>query len=273
MEVTAELVRKLREMTGLPMMDCKKALIACQGDTEKAIDWLRKAGLGRIEKMADRTASEGRIACFVADGRAGMIELRCETAPVAKTDDFIRLAALGAQLTAGQDRPTPEGVRALPVPGKPGRTFGDEMTDVFNRLRENLQIARVAAFTGHVGHYIHHDAQTGVLIELSADCPEALKSDICMHIAWNNPPYLRREEADPADVARERELAAEFAKGKPAPVVEKIVDGKLDRWFSEITLLEQPFVKDDKQSVQGVLSAVSPGLTIKRFVRFRVGGS
>lgn len=274
MAITAEMVKALREKTGLPMMDCKKALSESGGNEAEAIAWLRRHGLVRSERMADRIASEGRIACYVTpDGtRGGIVELRCETAPVAATQDFIRLAEAIAQVCADQDDPTPASVLAARLPGGAGRTIGDEMGDVFNRIREKLEIARVASLRGQVGQYVHHNAQVGVLVSLSAPSPPELRTDLCMHIAALRPRCVRREEVSAEEVETERRLAAEAAQGKPPAVIEKIVSGKLDRWFSEFVLLEQPFVKDDKRSVAAVLASVSPGLTVHRFLRFAVGG-
>jgi elongation factor Ts len=275
MAITAEMVKALREKTGLPMMDCKKALSESGGNEAEAIAWLRRHGLVRSERMADRVASEGRIACYVSpDGtRGGIAELRCETAPVASTPDFIRLAEAAAQIAAHQDDPTPESVLAARLPGSSGHTVADELGDVFNRIREKMQLARVASLRGQVGHYVHHNAQVGVLVSLSAPSPPELKTDVCMHIAALRPRCVRREEVPPEEIETERRLAAEAARGKPPQVIEKIVSGKLDRWFSEFVLLEQPFVKDDKRSVAAVLAGVSPGLTVQRFLRYAVGGA
>jgi elongation factor Ts len=157
------------------------------------------------------------------------------------------------------------------LPDDPSRTLADYWTDAVNRMRENMQIAKVGALTGQVGSYVHHNAQVGVLIEVSAACPDSAKTDVCMHIAAMRPPYVNRDQVPAADVERERAAAREAAKGKPAPVVEKIVSGKLDRWFSEFVLLEQPFVKDDKQSVSAFLNQVAKGLTVRRFLRYEVG--
>ena len=273
MEISAATVMALRNKTGLPMMDCKKALMESGGDEEKAMEWLRKAGLGKIEKLADRAATQGRIACYVdsASGRGGIAELRCETAPVANTEDFTKLASLVARLAASAENPTPESVRAMRLPDDASRTLADYWTDAVNRLRENMQIAKVGALTGHVGSYVHHNAQVGVLVEVSAACPDSAKSDVCMHIAAMRPPFVNRDQVPAADVERERAAAREAARGKPDPVVEKIVSGKLDRWFSEFVLLEQPFVKDDKQSVSAFLNQVAKGLTVRRFLRYEVG--
>jgi elongation factor Ts len=273
MEITAAMVKAFREKTGLSMMDCKNALVEAKGDEALAIEILRKAGKGRVEKMATREASEGRIACFV-DGKAkrgGIVELRCETAPVANTEDFIALANLIARIAAGLDNPTPDSVRAAKLPEKPG-TVADHMTDIFNRIRENLQIARVASLSGHLAQYVHHNGRVGVLCELSADGAGEIGTDVCMQIAAMRPRCVRREEVPAAEVQRERQEAAAAAQGKPPPVVEKIVAGKLDRWFSEFVLLEQGFVKaDGKMSVAQALKAVAPQLTVNRFLRYELG--
>jgi len=275
MRITAAMVKALRDKTGLPMMECKKALEEAGGDEPQAIEILRKLSAGKLRKMASREVTQGRIACYVdpVSHRAGIVELRCETAPVANTADFINLAETLARQVAHAEAPTAESLRARPLVEDPARTVGDEMDAAFSRLRENIRIARVGQLSGHVGQYVHHNAQVGALVELSGDCPEELKTDLCMHIAAMNPACVRREEADPEEVAAQRAVYAEEARGKPEPIVEKIVGGKLNRWYSEFVLLEQPFVKDDKKSVGQVLKAISPELTVTRFLRFEVGGS
>lgn len=273
MEITAETVRKLREKTGLPMMDCKKALTESGGNEEKAVDWLRAKGLKAAAKMVDRVASEGRIACYVDPVKqiAGICELRCETAPVANTDDFIALATLIAKQAAVHGGSDAAALRDQKSVDHPSQTIAEVMNDVFNRIRENMQIARVASMKGIVGSYVHHNGQVGVLVEFNGDCPAELRSDVCMHITAFDPPYLKRADVPAAMVEREREAAREEVKGKPANVVDKIIEGKLSRWYSEIVVLEQAFAKDDKKTVDQVLKAAAPNLTINRFVRFKVG--
>ena len=273
MAISASQVMAFREKVGLPMMDCKQALTECNGDEEKAIEWLRAKGKGRVEKAQSREASEGRIGCFVDPGAraAGIVELRCETAPVAATDDFIKLATSIAQTVALHADATPENLRAKKLPNDPSRTLGDHMDDVFNRLREKMEIKRVARFTGQCGQYVHFNGKVGVIIEMSTECADEVKADVCMHIAAMKPKAASRDEVPTADIERERANFAEEAKGKPAPVVEKMVSGKLSRWFSEFVLLEQPFVKDDKKSVGDMLKGINPNLTVKRFTRYEVG--
>ena len=275
MAITAAMVKALRDRTGLPMMECKKALIEAGGDEEKAIKFLRKFAAGKIRKMASREATQGRIACFVDPqaNRAGIVELRCETAPVANTEDFINLAATVARHVAAAPSPSGETIRTQPFMDDSSKTLGDHMDEVFSRIRENMKIARVGQLGGNVGHYVHHNAQVGVLVELNGECSQELKTDLCMHIAAMNPSCVRREDADPKEVEQQKAVYAEEAKGKPEPIVEKIVSGKLNRWYSEFVLLEQLFVKDDKKSVRQMLEATSPALTVTRFLRYEVGGA
>jgi elongation factor Ts len=274
MAITAAMVKALRDKTGLPMMDCKKALTENGGDEAKAIEWLRQKGLGQVSKRAARETSEGRVVCHTnADnGRTAIVELQCETAPVANTDDFVKLAGEIARHATLLESPTAETVLAQAYIDDSSRTLQDYMNDAVNRIRENIKVANVHCFDGHVGQYIHHDGRVGVMIELSGDCPDNVKADVCMHIAAMQPEFRHRDEVDKELVEQERKIAAEQAKGKPEAIIDKIVDGKINRWFSEIVLLEQPFVKDDKQSVGQMLGTVAPELTVKRYVRCSVGG-
>lgn len=275
MEITAAMVRELREKTGLPMMDCKKALAESGGDMEKAIEWLRKAGHGRVEKLKDRTASQGRVVCHVdvASQRAALLELCCETEPVANMDDFVKVAEALARQAAASPGATAATLATQKFIGDPSVTVQDKLTDLVNRIRENIFVGRVATFGGNVAYYIHHDCRKGTMVEFNNTCPAGLAGDVCMHVTALRPRVLRREDVPAEDVTRERAALAEEVKGKPANIIDKIVSGKLDRWFSEFVLLEQPFVKDDKHTVAQVLNQASPGLTINRFARFEIGGS
>ncbi|RMF76094.1 MAG: translation elongation factor Ts [Planctomycetota bacterium] len=274
MEITAAMVKALRDKTGLSMMDCKKALVEAGGDEAKAIELLREKGLAKVAKMADREAGEGRIGCYVdADNqRAAIVELRCETAPVANTDDFKTLTDLIARHAAAHESPTPENIRDMKLLDDASRTVGDAINDVFNRLRENIQIARIAKVVGPTAHYVHFDGQKGALARFNAPCPDELGAGVCMHIVAMNPPCLRREDADPAEVEAERQRYAADAEGKPPEIAERIIEGKLGRWYSEFVLLEQPYVKDDKKSVGQALREANPDLTIEQFIRYQVGG-
>jgi elongation factor Ts len=270
MEITADLVKKLREMTGLSVMDCKKALTETTGDVDKAVDILRQKGALQAAKRADNATSEGRIACHVgaAGGRGAIVELRCESAPVATTDQFIALADLLAKAAAAQDNPTAESIVATTVDG---RSVQDAMNEVFNLLRENMKVARVATLNGVLGHYVHHNGQGGVLVQFNMDCPAEVRADVSMHIFAMNPLCLKRDEVNPEWVAAAKAKAQEEVQGKPPQITEQIVNGKLDRWFSERVLLEQPFVKEDKFSVQEYLNDAVKGLTVTKYYRYQVG--
>lgn len=273
MAISAAMVKALREKTGLPMMECKQALEEAGGEEAKAIEILRTKGLGQMSKRAARETTEGRVACLVDSevSRGGIVELRCETAPVSNTDDFINLAREIARHAARVEDPTPESVLEAKLIDDPSQTLQDLMNDSVNRIRENIRIARVGSFGGSVGHYMHHNGQVGVLIQLNKDCPDEVKADVCMHIAAMRPACARREEVNPDLVEIERKMAREQAQGKPESIIDKIVEGKLNRWFSEMVLLEQPFVKDDKKSVGEFLAAAVPDLTVTSFHRYEVG--
>ncbi|MFH1745658.1 MAG: translation elongation factor Ts [Planctomycetota bacterium] len=275
MAITAGMVMALRKKTGLPMMECKQALEEAGGDEQKAIDLMRKKGMGQLSKRADRETSQGLVSCYVDSdtGQGGIVELLCETAPVAGTEDFMNLAARITRQAAAMDAPTPESILEHPCLDDASRKISDVVHDVVNRLRENVKIARVGRLTGHLGKYTHHNSQVGVLVRMSADCPAEVRADVCMHIAAMRPQCTRREQVDAESVEKERQLAIEQAQGKPENIIEKIVTGKLNRWYSEIVLLEQPFVKDDKQSVGQMLMGVAPELTVQDYLRFEVGGS
>jgi len=270
MAISAAMVKELREETGLPMMECKHALEESGGDKAKAMEILRKKGLAQVSKRAGRTTMEGRGVCYVdtADSRAAIAELLCETAPVADNADFCKLADTVARVAARTGSEIPDAILSQSADGG---TVQDMLTDVVNRIRENIKIGRIGVCQGEVGYYLHHDNKKGVLVEFSAPCPPELKNDICMHIVAMRPPFARRENV-PADlVEKEKELAREQVKGKPENIVDKIIAGKINKWFGEICLLEQPFVKDDKKTVAQVLREASPELTVNKVIRFEIG--
>lgn len=273
MEVTAAMVNELRKKTGLPMMECKQALVESEGDTERAIQILREKGKLKGAKMADREAGEGRVGIYAdpASRIAGIVELRCETAPVANTKDFIDLTNTLARQVAHAEAPTVDNIREMKLLDDASRTVGDLMDEVFNRCRENMKIARLEKVVGTTGHYVHFDGQKGALIEFTAEAPEELATGVAMHVTALNPPVAQRDEADPQEVEQQRAAFAEEAKGKPPQVAEKIIEGKLGRWYSTFVLLDQPYVKDDKKSVGEALRDANPELSVKRFVRYEVG--
>lgn len=272
-EITASMVKTLRERTGLPMMDCKKALQETGGDEQKAVDWLREQGIKTKETRIGRETSAGRIAVYTdfAKGVGAMIELKCESAPVAGGKDFIQFAGeLAKQLATGPGAKTAEDLLKQPAPGKPGQTFAQALDDMYNRIREVFTLGRVARIDGPCGAYAHHDGSAGALVEVKGGNAEAAK-DIAMHVVAFKPAAVSKEDLDPAAVEKEREILTKAARseGKPENIIAKMIEGRLKNFFAERVLLEQPFVKDDKQTVAKVASAAK--MQVVRFVRWELG--
>jgi elongation factor Ts len=272
--ISAEAVMKLRQKTNAPMMDCKAALTEAAGDMEKAVDILRKKNSAIMAKKGERETAEGRIAVYIDPAKqvGAMVEMRCESAPVVKSDNFVKLADDIARQVALKGTTSVDALLTEPFIDDPKRTIKDRIEEVVGLIRENMKIARAVRLNGLVGSYVHHDARTGVLVQVegaSAD-PQLLR-DVSMHITAKNPVAGRREDV-PADVIeKEKEIAKTqaAATGKPANIAEKIAEGKMKTWFAENVLVEQPFVKDDSKTVGELLK--SAGLKLVKFVRYRVG--
>ncbi len=273
-EITAAAVKTLREMTGLPMMECKKALTEAGGDHDQAVALLRKAGQKTAEKQAGRKTAAGRIAVHadMAAGVGAMVELKCESAPVAANEEFIALAGdLVRQLATGPGAATPDELLAQPSPGRPGITLKDQLDELYNRIRENFQFGRMARIDAPCGGYAHHNGAVGVILEVEGGTPELAK-DICMHVAAMRPTVLAKEELDPADVAQEREILAEAARqeGKPENIIDKMVEGRLRNYYAMYCLEDQVFVKaDDGKTTVGQV-AKHGGMKIKRFLHWEL---
>lgn len=273
-EVTASAVNELRKQTGVPMMDCKKALADAAGDMEKAKELLRERGIAKGASRADRETSFGRFGLFFGAGEksGAIVELKCESAPVTQNEEFIQFCNdLAKQLAASPEVKTADELLAKPCPSKPGMTLGDVKNDMFNRIREVFNVGRLARVEGPTGGYSHNSGTvSGVLLSVEGSADEAAK-DICMHIAAMRPKATSKEEIDPALVEKERTFLKEQAlkEGKPANIVDKMVEGRLKQFYAEHALLEQPFVKDDKQTVGAF--AKSKGLTVKSFIHWELG--
>lgn len=272
--ISAAAVNALRKRTNAPMMECKAALTEAQGDMEKAVEILRKQNSAIQAKKGERETAEGRIAVYIDPAKqvGAIVEVRCESAPVAKSEPFIHLANDIAKQVALKGATAVEALLAQPFVDNPQRTINDRIGEAVGLLRENMKPARMAQLTGLLGSYTHHDGSVGVLLQVEgAKADPQLLRDICMHITARNPIAARREEVDPALIEKEREIAKTqaAATGKPANIVDRIAEGKLKTWFAENVLLEQPFVKDDSKTVGDLLK--SAGLTIVRFIRYRVG--
>jgi elongation factor Ts len=274
-QISAEMVRKLRERSGLPMMDCKKALEECAGNEEQAMELLRKRGAAAAEKKAGRATGEGRVGAYVdpATGTCALVEVLCETAPVAGNPMFRELADQIARHVATTGAADAATLGDEKLADNPSSTIKDLVHDVLNRLRENIQIGRVYRRKGGgAAVYVHHTGKIGVCVTTAGPCANAeLLNDVCMHICAMQPDALSREQIPAAMIEKEKEIISEQvrASGKPENMIEKIVLGKINRWYSERVLTEQLFVKDDKQTVGKVLDAANIKLT--DFVRLQVG--
>jgi elongation factor Ts len=261
-EITAKDVQALRQATGAGMMDAKRALVECGGDFEAATNWLREKGLAASLKRADRESAEGAVAVAVEGNAAAIVELRCETDFVAKSADFVNLVGELAQLVAAKGESAADERR-------------DEIAALGATMKENVTLGRVVRFEAPEGAlldtYVHVQNDRGVIgviVELLGGSRE-LAHDVALHVASAAPRYLRRDDVPAEEVERERAVLENLTRneGKPEQAIPKIVEGRLNAFFREICLLEQPFVKDPKRSVADVLG----GATVTRFARVQVG--
>ena len=277
-EITAAAVMALREKTGLPMMECKKALQECGGNTDEAVEWLRKQGIKTQSMRGDRDTSCGRLAVYAdpAAGVGAIIEMKCESPPVAGSPDFKAFCEDIAQtLALGPGAGSPEELLAQKSQAHPDKTLGELKDELFNRMREVFELSRIKRIDAPCGGYAHHDGTKAALIEIAGDkaagAAEAAK-DIAMHVVAMAPKAVRKEELDQAAVDKEREILTEAARkeGKPENIIAKMIEGRLRNFFATCVLLEQPFVKDEKQTV-GKL-AKDAGIDVVAMENWRLGG-
>ena len=274
-EITAAAVKTLRQKTGLPMMDCKKALQEVAGDIDKAVDLLRKSGAKLMEKRAGRATTFGRIAIYIdpEQGRAAMVDLRCESASVAVNGEFTQLADdLARQLATGPGAATAEELLAQPSPSGKAATLQQQFDDLVNRIREVFRLERIVRLDGPAGGYAHHNAAASVLLQFEGEGGE-LPRDICMHVAALRPQVLRRGELDSAEIDREREILAEMSRkeGKPENIVAKMVEGRMREFYATRCLEDQPIaneMKFGKKTVGQV--AKEAGVKLKQFVHWEL---
>jgi elongation factor Ts len=270
-EITASMVKELREKTDAPMMECKKALTEAAGDMEKAEEILRVKLGNKAAKASARVAAEGIVGTFLSpDGKlAAIIEVNCETDFVAKNEDFLAFTRDLAALVANG---SPEDVAALSAMSMAGKTVDQVRAELVGRIGENLSIRRFVriASAGRVAQYIHGGAKIGVLVDLVGG-DETLAKDLAMHVAAAKPVALSKEQVPAALIQKERDVAAAKAaeSGKPADIVTKMVEGSVQKFLKEVTLLGQPFVKDDKQTIEQLLK--SKGASVASFVLYVVG--
>jgi len=274
--ISAAAVKTLRDRTNLPMMDCKAALTQANGDMEKAVEILRSKFKDAQIKRGDREAAEGRIAIYIDEAKklASILELRCESAPTAKNEMFVKLANDVAKFIAEKDIPNVEALLTQTFSGS--MTVNDRIGEVVGVIRENMKPARFKRIQGLAGGYVHHDGTVGVLIHVEGtQGDQQVLRDICMHITAKNPMCGLREEVPADTVTKEKEIAqAQIANdpknaNKPAQILEKIIEGKLKTFFEENVLVEQKFVKDDTKTVGQLLQ--SAGLKLIKFYRYKVG--
>jgi elongation factor Ts len=278
MSISAADVKALRDRTNAPMMECKSALTEAGGDMDKAIEIIRKKIAGIQAKRGAKETAEGRVATFVdtAQKVGAIVELRCESAPVAKAEHFKQLAADVAEQVALHNPASVEALLGQKLFDGSGKTVNERIADVIGLIRENMKVQRFARLTGLVGEYSHHDGTLGVLLQVEgAKADPLLLRDVCMHIAARNPVSGTKDDVPAATVAKEQEIAREQLandpknKSKPANILEKIIEGKMKTWFAENVLVEQPFVKDDTKTVGQLLA--QNGLKLVKFVRYKVG--
>jgi len=274
MTITAGAVKALREKTGLPMMECKKALAESNGDEEAAILWLRKNGKVKMLNRTDRSTEFGRVGIYTDADKGAIVEFKCESAPVTQLDEFINLADDMARVFANSPNiSTPEELLAAPSTIKEGQTLGDLKDDMFNRIREVFNIGRMKRVDTKTGGYSHNASTvSGVLLEIEGENEEAAK-DIAMHIAAMRPSALAKEELDAEVVEKERAILKSAAtkenEGKPENIIDKMVEGRLRNFFAQVVLLEQPFVKEPKMTVGKY--AEESGLKINGFTHWVIG--
>ncbi len=286
MEITAELVKTLRLKTDAGMMDCKKALKETGGDLDKAVAYLRQKGLAVAHKRADRVTSEGAVWAHVdPDHKSGLLlEVNCETDFVAKTDSFLEFGAKLTEHLAGVALETVEDLLTQPVPHLPGLTVTDYLNDVIAKTGESIRVRRFVRYSGDgvVAAYIHHGGKIGVLIELEGAeaTPEVLAAakDLAMQVAATNPLAVSREQIAPEVVAQETAIYQAQAKesGKPDNIIEKMVTGRLEKFYKEVCLVGQPFVKNPDLTVTQFLKEVgkqagAKDLKVRRFTRYQIG--
>jgi len=270
-EVTAGMVRELREKTDAPMMECKKALTEAAGDMAKAEEILRIKLGNKASKAASRVAAEGVVAAYIApDQKTGaIIEVNCETDFVAKNDEFLAFAGALARLVANDK---PADVQALSQLALDGATVEARRAALVGKIGENLSLRRFRRFDakGRLASYIHGGAKIGVMVDVVGG-DETLARDLAMHIAASKPLALSRDEVSAEVVSKERDIAAAKAaeSGKPANIVEKMVEGAVAKFLKEVTLLGQPFVKNDKQTVADLLKAKNA--SVAAFTLYVVG--
>ncbi len=271
-DITAAMVKALRDATQLPMMECKKALAECDGDMEMAKQKMREAGKKFMGKRQDRATEEGRIGVYssIDDGVGTIIELQCESAPVSTHEEFVQLADdLAKQLATGPGAETADQLWSQPSPSIPGQTLEEQRDDIQNKIREVFRLARFERIDESCGAFVHM-AKIGVLLQVEGGNDE-LAREVSLHVAAMSPSAVSTEDLDASEVDNERTTLTEAARkeGKPENIIEKMVEGRLKNFFAERVLTEQPYVRDEKMTV-GKLCKTGSMKPI-RFIRWQLG--
>lgn len=282
--ITAKSVKELREMTGAGMMDCKKALVQTEGDIEKAVEYLREKGLAAAAKKAGRVAAEGIVKTFVSADKktAGMVEVNCETDFVAANEEFVSFADKVAEMVANTSAANVEELLSEKFDGE--ATVQETLTALIAKLGENMTVRRFAKFNiekGAVASYIHGGGRIGVMVEVACDTEseilEEVAREVCMQVAAANPLFLSKEEVDSESLEKEKEIYRVQAlnEGKPENIVEKMVNGRIQKYYKEVCLLDQAWVKDGDKSITKYLQEkskeVGSPITVTRYSRFERG--
>ncbi|WP_139488956.1 translation elongation factor Ts [Brevibacillus dissolubilis] len=271
--ISAALVKDLRDRTGAGMMECKKALQETEGDIEKAIDLLRERGTIKAAKKADRIAAEGLTGVATSGNFGAIVEVNCETDFVAKNPEFQALVSDIANFVVANRPESVDAALAATFQGE--NTLEKHISEKIATIGENITFRRFSLFekadNGAFGAYLHQGGRIGVLTVLEGTTDESLAKDLAMHAAAAAPRFANREEVSADEIEREREVlkAQALAEGKPENIVEKMVEGRLSKYFEEYVLVEQPFVKDPDKKVSALLKEA--GATLKGFVRYQVG--
>jgi len=258
-EITAAMVKALRDETGLGMMECKKALAENDGDVSAAKDALRAKGLATAEKRAGRATSEGLVSISASAGQAAMVEVLCETDFCARNEEFKAMVADVTGLAAESDEGDIEATDAI----------SDRVQETLSKIGENMSFSRgVKICADNVGTYIHHNGKVGVVVGVQGEIDETTLNDLCMHVAFADPLGITEQDI-PADLLdKEKQIAKQQAieSGKPEEIAEKMVTGKIRKYVSANALIEQPFVRDDKKKIKDILGDAS----VKAFARFAI---
>ena len=277
MSISAQLVKELRTKTGMGMMTCKEALTKSDGDLAKAVLYLREKGLSRAAQKSARTTTEGLIVTEINDRCGAIIEINCETDFVSRNEQFADFANQLAKRAVAEQINSVSDLLGAKIDDRP---VADHLTGLVAKIGENLNIKRLkllkAETDGFISHYVHLGGKLGTLVSLrnaSDNQHRGLARDLALHVVASAPRYLRPEEVSADEIKQERELAAKKLRedGKPEKIIAKILDGQMNKFYNEICLLQQPYVKDSKLNVQSFLQTNHPQVEIVDFVRFQVG--